>query len=104
MLNFTNTAIRLYRQLFGTPELAGQLADGIETVLDGNTAIAVTEACMTEVCTLGHGFMQQGAAFAWLAEQQRIHNNLFNEQLSVQYADSARGALASAIRVRIGEV
>lgn len=101
MLNLTETAIRLYRQLFGSPEFAGQLADGIETVLDGNTAIAVTEACMTEVAALGGGFLEQGAALAWLSEQQRIANNLFDEKLSVQYADSPRGALASAIGVSL---
>ncbi|MCU7938184.1 MAG: hypothetical protein KZQ64_07465 [gamma proteobacterium symbiont of Bathyaustriella thionipta] len=99
MLKLTETAIRLYRQLFGSPELAGQLADGIDTVLDGNTAIAVTEACITEVAALGGGFLQQGAALAWLSEQQRVANNLFGEQLSVQQADSPRGALASAMGV-----
>lgn len=99
MLNFTTTAIRIYRQIFGTPEFAGQLADGIETVLDGNTAIAVTEACITEVAALGGGFLQQGAALAWLSEQQRINCNLFAEKLTLQQADSARGALASAMGV-----
>ncbi len=101
MQNFTNTAIRLYRQIFGTPKLAGQLADGIETVLDGNTAVAITEACMTEVAAIGAGFLEQGSAFAWLAEQQRVSCNLFAEKLSVQQADSPRGALASAIGVSL---
>ncbi len=101
MLNFTTAAIRIYRQIFGTPELAGRLADGIETVLDGNTAIAVTEACITEVAALGGGFLEQGAALAWLSEQQRINCNLFAEKLTVQQADSARGALASAMGVTL---
>ncbi len=101
MLNLTETAIRLYRQIFGSPEFAGQLADGIETVLDGNTAIAVTEACMTEVAALGGGFIEQGAALAWLSEQQRLSNNFFGESLSVQYADSPRGALAAAMGVTL---
>ncbi|RKZ95519.1 MAG: hypothetical protein DRQ43_05350, partial [Gammaproteobacteria bacterium] len=101
MLNLTETAIRLYRQLFGSPELAGLIADGLETVLDGNTAIAVTEACITEVAALGGGFLQQGAALAWLSEQQRVSRNIFGEQLSVQQADSPRGALASAIGVTL---
>ncbi|MCU7836856.1 MAG: hypothetical protein KZQ83_16595 [gamma proteobacterium symbiont of Taylorina sp.] len=101
MQNFTTTAVHLYRQLFGTPELAGQLADGIETVLDGNTAIAITEACITEVAALGAGFSEQGAAFAWLSEQQRVSYNLFAEKLSIQQADSPRGALASAMGVTL---
>ncbi len=99
MLNFTETAIRLYRQFFSTPDAGGLLADDIETVLDGNTAIAVTEACFTEVAALGSGFIEQGAALAWLSEQQRISKNLFDEKLTVLQADSARGALASAIGV-----
>jgi pyruvate-ferredoxin/flavodoxin oxidoreductase len=101
MLNLTQTAIRLYRQIFGTPELTGQQADGIETVLDGYTAIAVTEACFTEVAALGNSFTEQGAALAWLSEQQRVNTNLFDQKLSVQQADSARGALASAIGVTL---
>ncbi len=101
MLNLTETAIRLYRQIFGSPEFAGQLAEGIETVLDGNTAIAVTEACMTEVAALGGGFLEQGAALAWLSEQQRLTNNFFDEKLSVQYADSPRGSLATAMGVTL---
>lgn len=99
MQNLTETAIRLYRQLFASPELAGQLADGIETVLDGNTAVAVTEACISEVAALGGGFLEQGAALAWLSEQQRVGCNLFDQKLSVQQADSPRGALASAMGV-----
>ncbi|MCW8932696.1 MAG: hypothetical protein OQL19_20975 [Gammaproteobacteria bacterium] len=101
MLNLTETAIRLYRQIFGSPEFAGQLVGGIETVLDGNTAIAVTEACISEVAALGGGFLEQGAALAWLSEQERVSNNFFDEKLSVQYADSPRGALASAIGVTL---
>jgi len=101
MKNFTSSAIRLYRQLFGSPELAGQLADGVDTVLDGNTAIAMTEACITETAVLGGGFSESGAAFAWLSEQQRVHYNLFDEKLSVQHADSPRGALAGAIGVTL---
>ncbi len=97
--SLTETSIRLYRQLFGSPDLAGQLADGIETVLDGNTAIAVTEACISEVAAVSNSFLTQGAALAWLAEQQRVANNLFAQPLSVQQADSPRGALASAIGV-----
>ncbi len=94
MLNFTETAIRLYRQLFGSPELAGQLPDGIDTVLDGHTAIAVTEAGITETAVLGSSFLEQGAALAWLAEQQRVSSNFFNQRLSIQDAESARAALA----------
>jgi len=101
MLNLTQTAIRLYRQLFGSPDRAGQFADGVDTVLDGNTAVAVTEACYSEVLALGHSFISQGAALAWLAEQQRLGHNLFEQPLSLQKSDSSRGALASAIGITL---
>ncbi|MFK5984917.1 MAG: hypothetical protein QM479_05785 [Pseudomonadota bacterium] len=99
MIKFNQTAIRLYLKLFGSPEQAGQLAYGIETVLDGNTAIAVTEACITEVAVLGGGFSEPLAALAWLSEQQRVSSNLFDQKLSVQHADSPRGALAIAMGI-----
>jgi len=99
MINFTETAILLYRQLFGTPKLAGQLADGVKTVLDGNSAVAITEACISEVAVLADDYIHHAGALAWLSEQQRVSTNFFDEKLSIQYADSARGALASVIGV-----
>ncbi len=99
MINFNKTAIQLYLKLFGRPDQKGQLADGITTVLDGNTAIAVTEACLCEVAVLGSSFSEQVSALAWLSEQQRVSCNLFDQKLHVQYADSPRGALATAMGV-----
>ncbi len=97
--DLTTTAIRLYRQLFGSPDKLGQLPDGIETVLEGHTAIAVTEACISEVVALSSSFIAQGSALAWLSEQQRVRNNVFDQPLSIQQADSPRGALASAMGI-----
>ena len=99
--NLTETAIRLYRQLFGSPERIGQLADGVDTVLDGRTAVAITEACFSEVLTFGGEFLTQTSVLAWLSEQERVTSNLFDDALSVQKADSPRGALASAIGVSL---
>ncbi len=97
MPNFTETAIRLYSRLFGSPELAGQLPDGVETVLDGNTAVAITEAAIADSAALGGGFPGSGANTAWQAEQQRQHSNMFGGQLGHVDTESGRGALAAAI-------
>ena len=96
MPSFTETAIRLYRRLFGTPALAGQLSDGVETVLDGNTAVAITEACIADSAGLGAGFPDDGAGLAWRSEQQRAGNNMFGGLLHSHEAEGARGALAAA--------
>jgi pyruvate-ferredoxin/flavodoxin oxidoreductase len=96
MPSFTETAIRLYRRLFGTPALAGQLPDGVETVLDGNTAVAITEACIADSAGLGAAFPADGAGLAWRAEQQRTGSNMFGGLLHSHEAEGARGALAAA--------
>ncbi|MCW8841625.1 MAG: 4Fe-4S binding protein [Gammaproteobacteria bacterium] len=92
MPSFTETAIKLYRQLFGTPAMAGQLADGIETVLDGNTAVAIAEACIADTAALGNN----SAGIAWQSEQQRNGSNMFGALLHSHDAESPRGALAAA--------
>jgi len=96
MPSFTETAIKLYRRMFGTPAMAGQLPDGIETVLDGNTAVAITEACIADTAAFGSGFPGNSAGVAWQSEQQRSGNNMFGGLLHSQDAESPRGALAAA--------
>jgi len=96
MPSFTETAIRLYRQLFATPTMAGQLPDGVETVLDGSTAVAITEACIADTAALGSGFPGDGAGVAWQSEQQRTGSNMFGGLLHSHNAESPRGALAAA--------
>ncbi len=96
MPSFTDTAIRLYRRLFGTPALTGQLPDGVETVLDGNTAVAITEACIADSAGLGAAFPADGAGLAWRAEQQRSGSNMFGGLLHSHEAEGARGAIAAA--------
>lgn len=96
MPSFTETAIKLYRRLFGTPALAGQLPDGIETVLDGNTAVAITEACIADTAAMGSSFPGNSAGIAWQSEQQRTGNNMFGGLLHSHDAESPRGAVAAA--------
>ncbi len=97
MPNFTEVAIKLYSRFFGSPELAGQLPDGVETVLDGNTAVAIAEAAIADSAALAGGFPGNGANTAWQAEQQRNRRNMFGTQLGSIDAESGRGALAAAI-------
>lgn len=96
MPSFTETAIRLYRRLFGSPAMAGQLPDGVETVLDGNTAVAITEACIADSASLGAAFPADGTGLAWRSEQQRAGSNMFGGLLHSHEAEGARGALAAA--------
>lgn len=96
MPSFTETAIKLYRRLFGTPAMAGQLPDGIETVLDGNSAVAITETCIADTAAMGSGFPCNSAAIAWQSEQQRSGNNMFGGLLHSHDAESPRGAIAAA--------
>jgi pyruvate-ferredoxin/flavodoxin oxidoreductase len=102
MPSFTEVAIRLYSRFFGSPELAGQLPDEVETVLDGNTAVAITEAAIADSAALGGGFPGSGANTAWQAEQQRNHSNMFGGQLGHVATESGRGALAAAIGLALG--
>ncbi len=96
MPSFTETTIRLYRRLFGTPTPAGQLPDGVETVLDGNTAVAITEACIADSAGLGASFPSDDTGLAWRSEQQRNGSNMFGGLLQSHEAEGARGALAAA--------
>ncbi len=90
MPSFTDTAISLYRRLFGTPEMAGRLADGVETVLDGDTAVAIAEACIADTAAIGSG------GLAWLSEMQRSGRNMLGGPLGSLDAEGPRGALAAA--------
>lgn len=90
MPSFSDTAISLYRRLFGTPETAARLADGIETVLDGDTAVAIAEACIADTAAIGSG------GLAWLSEMDRSGRNMLGSPLGSLDAEGPRGALAAA--------
>ncbi|WP_240991974.1 pyruvate ferredoxin oxidoreductase [endosymbiont of Riftia pachyptila] len=94
---FTNTAIKLYRKLFGTPAGLMPQDSGIHTLLDGASAIAITEACIAENAAISNRHGTDHANLAWLSEESRQLHNVFGEHLSSHSASSARGALASAI-------
>jgi pyruvate-ferredoxin/flavodoxin oxidoreductase len=93
----TNPALRLLRNLLGTRSRSDARHAGNPTVLDGNCAVAVTEAVVSEAAGLGGSFPADGAALAWRAEQRRHGGNLAGMPLATVAAESPGGALAAAM-------
>ncbi|HEW97179.1 MAG: pyruvate ferredoxin oxidoreductase [Candidatus Parabeggiatoa sp. nov. 3] len=96
MPDFSSSTLRLFQRFFTSTSPHSQHA-GIKTVLDGNTAVAATEACIAEAAGLGATFPADAAAYAWQAEQQRRGKNCFGKTLTGRDTEGARGALAAAI-------
>ncbi len=96
MPSFASSAQRLLRQLLGgPPRLQGPYA-GTQTMLDGNSAVAVTEASISEGAGLGGSFPADTAILAWRTEQQRLGTNLMGSALISLPTEGPRGALAAA--------
>lgn len=96
MPELNSMAIRLYRRLFGAK--AGDLPeDGVQTVLDGSSAVAVTEAGIAECAALGSSFPGDGAGLAWRSEQEQRKSNVFGELLASWDTEGGRGSLAAAM-------
>jgi len=89
-------AIRLYRRLFVSSNKAVK-EDGIETVLDGNTAVAVTEAGISGAAALGSTYPGDGANQAWRSEQEQRDTDAFGGLISSCETDGPRGSLAAAL-------
>jgi len=89
-------AIRLYRRLFVSSNKAVK-EDGIETVLDGNTAVAVTEAGISGAAALGSTFPGDGANQAWRSEQEQRDTDAFGGLVASCETDGPRGTLAAAM-------
>lgn len=91
----SSSATRMLARLLGIkPRNA---ASDTACVLDGNTAVAVTEACIGEALGLGGSFPVGGAEAAWQTELRRERVNLHGDVLCAQTMDGARGALAAAM-------
>jgi len=104
MPSFANSALRLLRRLLGAPTRAAGPYAGELTALDGNTAVAVTEAAIGELAALGASFPADAADAAWRTEQLRHGRNLFGSALGTQSAEGPRGALAGALGLAMGGV
>ncbi|MEA3291061.1 MAG: 4Fe-4S binding protein [Pseudomonadota bacterium] len=104
MPSFANSALRLLRQILGPPSRTRGAYVGTPTALDGNTAVAVTEATIGEGAGLCASLPAETAALSWRAEQQRLGVNLMGEPLVGCVAESPRGALSAAIGLSLSGI
>jgi pyruvate-ferredoxin/flavodoxin oxidoreductase len=90
-----NIAIRWYRKVFGAPAGSDIREEGLDTVLDGNSAVALSEAGIASHAVLGGSMPSAGADSIWLGEVAH-GTNLFGEALAAQTAEGPRGIVAAA--------
>ena len=96
MADMRNIAIRWYRKVFGAPAGSDIREEGLETVLDGNTAVAISEAGIASHAVLGGSMPSKDADTVWLSELAHHGSNLFGEALAAQTAEGPRGIVAAA--------
>ncbi|NNF40762.1 MAG: 4Fe-4S binding protein, partial [Woeseiaceae bacterium] len=96
MAGLRDIAIRWYRKAFGAPKGSDIRDEGLETVLDGNSAVALSEASIAGHAVLGGSFPSTDADPVWLGELGQGHTNLYGEALSAETADGPRGIVAAA--------
>jgi pyruvate-ferredoxin/flavodoxin oxidoreductase len=102
MPSFANSALRLLHRLLGAPGRTEGPYAGEPTALDGNTAVAVTEAAIAESAGLGASFPADAADLVWRTEQLRQKHGQPGHALGGQAAEGPRGALATAIGLAMG--
>lgn len=96
MPELNSMAMRLYRRLFAGKGVSLP-EDGVDAVLDGSSAVAVTEAGIAEGAALGSSFPAAGSDLAWRSEQEQRKSNAFGELLATWDAEGGRGSLAAAM-------
>lgn len=96
MPGLRDIAIRWYRRTFGAPAGSDIRDEGLETVLDGNSAVALSEAGIAGHAVLGGSFPSGEADSVWLAELEHGNTNVFDEALSALTAEGPRGVIAAA--------
>ena len=90
MAALRNTAIRWYRKVFGAPAGSDIREQGLDTVLDGNTAVALSEADIATHAVLGGGEPVSASDDVWLGEVAH-GTNLFGQALAAQAGIHRRG-------------
>ena len=91
-----NIAIRWYRDVFGAPAGSDIREEGLDCVLDGNSAVALSEAGIATHAALGGSLPCAEADAVWLGELEHGATNLFGEALSAQTTEGPRGIIAAA--------
>ena len=89
-------AIRLYRRLFGVPG-GKHLSSDADQVLDGNSAVALTEATLADAAALSGATSSSGAEPAWQQALRLIPVNGFGIRPQTLQAEGPRGAMAMAM-------
>ena len=95
-MSVRDVAIRWYRKAFGAPAGTGIRDEGLDAVLDGNTAVALSEAAIASHAVLGGASPASAADAVWLRELERGGTNLFGETLAADAAEGPRGIIAAA--------
>jgi pyruvate-ferredoxin/flavodoxin oxidoreductase len=96
MADMRNIAIHWYRKVFSAPAGSDIRAEGLATVLDGNSAVAISEAGIASHAVLGGSIPSEDANTVWLSELAHEGSNLFGEALAAQTAEGPRGIVAAA--------
>ena len=91
-----NVAIDWYRWVFGAPAGSDIRDEGLDCVLDGNSAVAFSEAAIATHAVLGGAAPTAEADSVWLGQLENTATNLFGEPLSAQTAEGPRGIVAAA--------
>jgi pyruvate-ferredoxin/flavodoxin oxidoreductase len=96
MPGLRNVAIRWYREVFGAPAGSDIRDEGLDTVLDGNSAVVLSEAGFATHAVLGGSLPSAEADAVWLDELEHGGTNLFGEALSAHTTEGPRGIIAAA--------
>ena len=96
MPGMRDIAIHWYRKEFGAPRGSDIREEGLNTVLDGNSAVALSEAAIASHAVLGGSPPIADADSVWLTELERGGTNLFGEALASQTTEGPRGIVAAA--------
>ncbi len=96
MATLRTIAIHWYRKVFGAPPGSDIREEGLSTVLDGNSAVALAEASISGHAVLGGTFPSSDAEVVWRGEIDHGNTNLYGEPLAAQSAEGPRGIVAAA--------
>jgi pyruvate-ferredoxin/flavodoxin oxidoreductase len=97
LTSFAASSLRLLRRLLHAPAAPAPPPGGPRTILDGLSAVAATEARLSDTAALGATYPAASGARAWSGQAEAQGLNELGEALSGIESESPRGALASAI-------
>ncbi|MBU2690689.1 MAG: 4Fe-4S binding protein [Candidatus Eisenbacteria bacterium] len=85
-------------------DLAENPKEGIEALLDGATAVAMTEACLAGALPNAASFPAARAVRAWNNERNREEVNLFGRSLITMASGRSRGSLSTGMGLSLAGV